>query len=94
MDSLTTLVTRAQNGELDAYGTIVRRFQDMAVGYAYTMLGDSHLAEDAAQEAFVRSAQAPESTGVPGLVPEDRVQALRPAHEGQAHSDGSPGSGV
>ena len=53
MDSLTTLVTRAQNGELDAYGTIVRRFQDMAVGYAYTVLGDFHLAEDAAQEAFI-----------------------------------------
>ncbi|NIR02616.1 MAG: RNA polymerase subunit sigma-24, partial [Gemmatimonadales bacterium] len=30
-------------------------FQDMAVGYAYSILGDFHLAEDAAQEAFVQA---------------------------------------
>ncbi len=29
------------------------RFQDMAAGYAYSILGDFHLAEDAAQEAFL-----------------------------------------
>ena len=40
---------------MDAYGRIVRRFQDMAYGYAYSLLGDFHLAEDAAQEAFVRA---------------------------------------
>ncbi len=47
------LVTRAQRGDLDAFGQIVNRFQDMAVGYAYSILGDFHLAEDAAQEAFI-----------------------------------------
>lgn len=47
------LVTRAQRGDLDAFGRIVDRFQDMAVGYAYSILGDFHLAEDAAQEAFI-----------------------------------------
>ncbi len=36
-----------------AFGAIVRRFQDMAYGCAYAVLGDFHLAEDAAQEAFV-----------------------------------------
>jgi hypothetical protein len=40
---------------MDAYGEIVRRFQDMAVGYAHALLGDFHLAEDAAQEAFLRA---------------------------------------
>ena len=29
------------------------RFQDMAVGYSYSRLGDEHLAEDAAQDAFL-----------------------------------------
>jgi RNA polymerase sigma factor (sigma-70 family) len=36
-----------------AFAEIVRRFQDLAFGCAYAMLGDFHLAEDAAQEAFI-----------------------------------------
>ena len=53
IEELKTLVVRAQEGNLEAYSALVRRFQDMAVGYAYSLLGDFHLAEDAAQEAFV-----------------------------------------
>ena len=45
----------AQTGSTSAYDIIVRRFQDMAVGYAYSVLGDFHLAEDAAQEAFIEA---------------------------------------
>ena len=52
---MQSLVTRARAGGLDAYGEIVRRFQDMACGYAYSILGDFHLAEDAAQEAFIEA---------------------------------------
>jgi RNA polymerase sigma factor (sigma-70 family) len=37
----------------DAFGRLVVRFQDMAYGYAYAILGDAHLAQDAAQEAFI-----------------------------------------
>ena len=55
MDTLADHVTRTQEGSSDAYGELVRRFQDMAVGYAYSMLGDFHLAEDAAQEAFIHA---------------------------------------
>lgn len=55
MKELRSLIMRAQLGDLNAFDTIVRRFQDMAVGYAYSILGDFHLAEDAAQEAFVRA---------------------------------------
>ena len=54
VEDIEALVVRAQAGDLDAYGRIVCRFQDMAFGYAYTILGDLHLAEDAAQEAFTR----------------------------------------
>jgi len=54
-EELTTLVDRARAGDMDAYGQVVRRFQDMAYGYAYSLLGDFHLAEDAAQEAFVQA---------------------------------------
>ena len=35
-----------------AFGQIVARFQDLAFGYAYAILNDFFLAEDAAQEAF------------------------------------------
>lgn len=55
MEELTSLVMRAQTGDLNAYGAIVRRFQDMAYGCGYSLLGDFHLAEDAAQEAFIEA---------------------------------------
>ena len=55
MEELESLIIRSQTGDLDAYGTIVRQFQDMAVGYAYSILGDFHLAEDAVQEAFIEA---------------------------------------
>ena len=59
MDELEALVRTAGADDepladrLTAFGVIVRRFQDMAYGCAYAALGDFHLAEDAAQEAFV-----------------------------------------
>lgn len=46
---------KARVGDLAAYGEIVKRYQDMAVGYAFSILGDFHLSEDAAQEAFVEA---------------------------------------
>ena len=55
MEELESLISRAQDGDLDAYGAIVQQFQDMAVGYAYSILGDFHLAEDAVQEAFIEA---------------------------------------
>lgn len=53
--NLKTLVEAARDGDTDAFGHIVARFQDMAVAYAYAVLGDFHLAEDAAQEAFIET---------------------------------------
>ena len=55
VEELGSLVVRARSGSLDAYGAIVRRFQDLAYGYAYSLLGDFHLAEDVAQEAFLEA---------------------------------------
>ena len=55
MDDLNDLLARAQGGDLDATGELVRRFQDMAVGYAYSLLDDFHLSEDAAQAAFIEA---------------------------------------
>jgi RNA polymerase sigma factor (sigma-70 family) len=55
MDDLTTLVLAAQSGDLEAFGRVVERFQKMAYAVAYTIVGDAHLAEDAAQEAFIEA---------------------------------------
>ena len=53
MEKLSPIVTRARQGDARAYEELVRRFQDMAVGYAYALLGDWQEAEDAAQDAFL-----------------------------------------
>jgi RNA polymerase sigma factor (sigma-70 family) len=53
VEDLRIIILRAQAGDRAAYEQLVRRFQDMAVGYAYAVLDDWHLAEDVAQEAFI-----------------------------------------
>lgn len=55
MKDLRCLVQQVQAGDMNAFGAVVGRFQDMAFGYAYSILGDFGLAEDAAQEAFVQA---------------------------------------
>jgi RNA polymerase sigma-70 factor (ECF subfamily) len=55
VEELERLVERAREGDLDAFGRIVRRFQDMDYGCAYAMVGDFHLAQDVAQEAFLEA---------------------------------------
>ena len=59
---LTALVTEAKSGDVESFGWLVGRFQDMAVGYAHSVLGDYHLAQDAAQEAFIEA-----HAGLPAL---------------------------
>lgn len=50
-------VSQAQVGDRAAFGLLVRRFQDLAVGYAFSILGERHHAEDAAQSAFLEAFQ-------------------------------------
>jgi RNA polymerase sigma factor (sigma-70 family) len=69
VDSFQELVTRAQEGDTTAYGELVRRFQDMAYGYAYANLNDFHLAEDAAQEAFIEAYRCLPSLRAPAAFP-------------------------
>jgi RNA polymerase sigma factor (sigma-70 family) len=59
MEQVRDLVTqaadpgRSRDERLCAFAQLVERFQGMACGYAYSILGDFHVAEDAAQEAFI-----------------------------------------
>ena len=53
----------------EAFGELVKRFQDMAYGCAYAVLGDVHLAQDAAQEAFIVAYRHLDQLQVPRAFP-------------------------
>jgi F-type H+-transporting ATPase subunit beta len=55
MEDLATLVRAAQAGDQDAFGRIVRRFQDMAFAFGYAVLRDAGRAQDVAQDAFIEA---------------------------------------
>ncbi|MYI60936.1 MAG: hypothetical protein F4105_04575, partial [Gemmatimonadetes bacterium] len=55
MSDLASTVKQAQSGDIAAFTALVRRFQDMAMGYAHAILHDYHQAQDAAQEAFIEA---------------------------------------
>ena len=49
------LIAKAQNGDRDAFGELVRHHHPGVVNVVYRMCGDVELAEDAAQDAFIRA---------------------------------------
>ena len=51
----TSLIEEAQHGDRNAYGELVRRHYQGVVLVVTRMCGDTGLAEDAAQEAFLRA---------------------------------------
>ena len=53
--SLGELVREAQAGDITSYEHLVIRFQASAFSQAFSVLGDSHLAEDAVQDAFIEA---------------------------------------
>lgn len=57
MSDLIPLVERAMTGDPTAFTELVYRFQDMATGYAFSVLGDFHLAQDASQEDFLEASR-------------------------------------
>ena len=52
------LVRRALAGEHDAYGLLVDKHHRTAVGFAYGVTSEMSIAEDAAQEGFIRAFQS------------------------------------
>jgi len=69
VDEICSLINKARSGDLEAFGELVRRFQDMAYGCAYAVLGDFHLAEDVAQEAFLEAYRGLSSMSQPKAFP-------------------------
>ena len=52
------LARRAQAGDIDAFATLVERYQRTVVSLAYRMLDDAQEAEDVAQDVFIRAYQS------------------------------------
>ena len=50
-----SFIQQAQNGDRDAFGGLVRRYYSDVVNVVYRLCGDSGLAEDTTQEAFLRA---------------------------------------
>lgn len=51
------LIALAQQGDRLAFGELVGRYRERVIGVVYRMCGDVQLAEDAAQDAFMRAWQ-------------------------------------
>ena len=49
------LVERARGGDSDAFAELVGRYRNIVVGFSYNIVGDSHAAEDLAQETFIKA---------------------------------------
>jgi RNA polymerase sigma-70 factor (ECF subfamily) len=52
----TTLVEAAIDGDPESFTKLCRRYYPAMVAIAHSLLGDRHLAEDAAQETFAKAA--------------------------------------
>jgi len=52
-----TLVERAARGDGESFTELCRRYYGPMVAISHAILGDRHLAEDAAQEAFAKAAR-------------------------------------
>lgn len=55
VEAESALIEKAQNGDRNAYGELVRQHHQGVINVVYRMCGDTHLAEDAAQDAFIQA---------------------------------------
>ncbi len=53
----STLIQRAQQGDHKAYNCLVQVYREGVLGMIYRICGDVHLAEDVAQDTFLRAWQ-------------------------------------
>lgn len=66
----TKLVNAAKTGDLECFGRLCENYYSTLVVIAYSILGDHHLAEDAAQAAYAKAI-----TALPKLKDSDKFAA-------------------
>jgi RNA polymerase sigma factor (sigma-70 family) len=99
MADIRELVERASLGDMDALNELISRFQGMAVGYAWSLTGDWHLAQDLAQEAFIQAVRGIAGLKNPAAFPLwfktilrftciRRLRRRNPAHVGLEEAEG------
>ena len=69
MTNVSDLIRRVQAGDLQSYEEVVVRFRAWAFSRAFARLGDSQLAEDSVQEAFVEAYRNLGSLAAPEAFP-------------------------
>jgi RNA polymerase sigma-70 factor, ECF subfamily len=55
VEAESALIEKAQSGDRNAYGELVRQHHQGVINVVYRMCGDTHLAEDTAQDAFIQA---------------------------------------
>ena len=53
-NSVKTLILKMKEDDVEAFTLIVKRYQNLALGFAYSQMGDFSKAQDIVQEAFIR----------------------------------------
>ncbi len=63
-----SLVHAAQRGDMDSFGELCSRYYPAMVAIAHSILGDRHMAEDAAQDALAKTCRRLQSLKQPDRV--------------------------
>jgi RNA polymerase sigma factor (sigma-70 family) len=77
MENLHLIVEKAKSGDGEAIESLITEFQGMAISYAWSLVGDFHLAEDLAQEAFIQALRSIGSLINPHAFPAWFITILR-----------------
>ena len=77
MSDDSRLVAESRNGNRDAFGQIVRRYQGMITGLIYASIGDLHRSEDLAQETFIAAWKSLAGLREPAKLPAWLCQIVR-----------------
>ena len=51
----SSLIPKVSGLDLEAFNTLVLKYQDLVYNHAYALLGNHHAAEDATQESFIKA---------------------------------------
>jgi RNA polymerase sigma factor (sigma-70 family) len=71
------LIAASRNGDRDAFGQIVRKYQGMIAGLIYASVGDVHRSEDLAQETFLSAWKSLSGLREPAKLPAWLCQIAR-----------------